>query len=260
MTIKLPPVICFRVTRHCNARCSFCLAPPDGINTPVGVLKERVNWLMAHGVSTVHFCGGEPSIHPELPGLIGHVHMLGGKSKITTNGINISDALRAMLRKMRTQVKISLHGDRDHHNMMVGRDAFDLTTQHARDLVKDGVPVSIQTTVVAGHEWVVDWVSRFCLENGVRRMSILPFIPRGSGISRRDDFGLSTSVRQDLRLRISQLRRLLNTRLDVRWLDFTARPFHVVEPDGRILIEGATEALDEVVGHIPHIGLNASSL
>ena len=43
----------------------------------------------------------------------------------------------------------------------------------------------------------------------------------------------------------------LNGRLEVRWLDFTARPVHVVEPDGRILLEGASEAQDVVLGYIP---------
>jgi hypothetical protein len=28
--VRLPEVVCFRVTRYCNAACGFCLAPPDG--------------------------------------------------------------------------------------------------------------------------------------------------------------------------------------------------------------------------------------
>jgi hypothetical protein len=39
----------------------------------------------------------------------------------------------------------------------------------------------------------------------------------------------------------------------VRWLDFTARPLHVVEPDGRVVLEGATEGMDVLLGHIPAV-------
>ena len=40
---------------------------------------------------------------------------------------------------------------------------------------------------------------------------------------------------------VSRQRRTFSGRLDIRWLDFSARPIHVVEPDGRLVLEGATE-------------------
>ncbi|NJM41819.1 MAG: radical SAM protein [Anaerolineae bacterium] len=251
MSINLPPMICFRVTRHCNARCGFCLAPPDGINTAADILVARIDWLLEQGVKTIHFCGGEPTIHPDLSLLLKHVHAQGGKTKLTTNGIAISSELISALRAAKTQVKVSLHGDHDHHNAMVGRDAFDHTTNNLRRLVSSGVSTSIQTTVIAGGSWVVEWVTQFCLEIGVRRLSILPFIPRGSGRNHRDDYGLSLVERRHLREHVTQQRRAMNTKLDLRWLDFTARPFYVVEPDGRVILEGATEAMDKVICHIP---------
>jgi hypothetical protein len=85
----------------------------------------------------------------------------------------------------------------------------------------------------------------------VRRLSILPFIPRGSGYERRGEYGLTTFERRALREHVKRQRRALNGRHDVRWLDFNARPIHVVEPDGRVVLEGATEARDELLYHIP---------
>ena len=79
----LPEVICFRVTRFCNAACGFCLAPPDGAHPDVATLIHRIDWVLARGVRTVHFCGGEPTIHPALPQLIGHVHDRGGKTRLS---------------------------------------------------------------------------------------------------------------------------------------------------------------------------------
>src|SRR5205823_3380426 len=103
----------------------------------------------------------------------------------------------------RTQVKVSLHGDRAHHNRIVGRDAFDATTANLRRLLAAGVVTSVQTTIVAGGLWVVDWMLAFCLTEGVRRLSILPVIPRGSGYLRREEFGLSAQERRALQYQVS---------------------------------------------------------
>jgi hypothetical protein len=44
-----PQSVCFRVTRACNARCGFCLAPWDGEHPPADVLLHRVDWLISAG-------------------------------------------------------------------------------------------------------------------------------------------------------------------------------------------------------------------
>jgi hypothetical protein len=84
---------------------------------------------------------------------------------------------------------------------------------------------------------------------GVRR--IMPFIPRGNGLGRREEYELSSVQRRVLRELVAQKRRALTGRLDLRWLDFTARPIHVVEADGRVILESATEAKDDVICQIP---------
>jgi MoaA/NifB/PqqE/SkfB family radical SAM enzyme len=255
MPPELPEVICFRVTRACNARCGFCLAPPDGAHPSAATLTRRIDWLLAHGVTTVHFCGGEPTIHPALPQLLGYVRASGGKCKLTTNGIAFAEDLVPALRAADCQVKVSIHGDRARHNELVGRDAFDATTGNLRRLLAASVAASVQTTVVAGGGWVVDWVAAFCLTAGVRRLSVLPFIPRGSGLARRGEYELSAAERRALRAQVARQRAALRGRLDVRWLDFTARPVHAVEPDGRVVLEGATEARDEVLWQL-NVGEN----
>ena|SRR5271167_566868 len=251
MAIDLPRSICFRVTRYCNARCGFCLAPPDGAHPNCDTLIHRVDWLLDHGVTTIHFCGGEPTIHPALRQLITHTHDRGGKTKLTTNGIAISDEVVAALRTAGARVKVSLHGDREHHDHIVGRQAFDRTTRNLRRLVAAGVHTAVQTTVVAGHEWVVDWAAEFCLRNDLRQLSILPFIPRGGGNNHRGEYELSSVQRSAVRERVAEKRRALSGRLDVRWLDFTAQPVHVVEANGWVVLEHATEAMDVRLCQIP---------
>jgi MoaA/NifB/PqqE/SkfB family radical SAM enzyme len=212
---------------------------------------HRIDWLVARGVRTIHFCGGEPTIHPGLTELIAHVHARTAKSRLTTNGISLPDHLLAVLRVHRTDVKVSIHGDRDYHNRLVGRDAFDAATANLRRLIDATVPVTVQTTVVAGGEWVVEWMVQYCRELGVRRLSILPFIPRGSGAARSSEYELAPAQRRSLHGLVSRRRKTLTGRLEIRWLDFTARPVPVVEADGTLLLEGPTEAADETLYRLP---------
>jgi molybdenum cofactor biosynthesis enzyme MoaA len=251
MPVKLPDTVCFRVTRRCNARCGFCLAPPDGAAADGATLGHRLDWLLSHGVKSIHFCGGEPTIHPALPDLLRQVRDCGGRNRITTNAIELSQPVLTALRATKTQVKVSLHGDRAYHNQMVGCDAFDRTVGNLRRLVASGVAASVQTTLVADGTWVLDWMVDFCLNNGIARLSILPFLPRGEGRNRREEFGFTLVQRSALGEMVKKRRRALGPRLDLRWLDLSAARIHVVEVDGRILIEGATEARDEVLCQIP---------
>lgn len=248
MNNALPTAVCFRVTRFCNARCGFCLAPPDGgIHPPYELLKGRIDWLFANGVKSIHFCGGEPTIHHDLPKLIRHVKEQGKKSKLTTNGIAISDELIQALRECKTQVKVSLHGPHDHHNEVVGVEAFDKTTSNIRRLIASHVATSIQTTIVTGHLDIVDWTIKFCLEHGVKRVSFLPFIPRGKGHENRGKYELSSIERRRLRDGVKERRHKLNSRIDIRLLDFNSQPIHVIESDGRVVLESATEAMDTLI-------------
>jgi MoaA/NifB/PqqE/SkfB family radical SAM enzyme len=251
MRLNLPDTICFRVTRQCNARCGFCLAPADGEAADDATLRHRLDWLLSHGVKTIHFCGGEPTIHPALPDLLMQVHARGGKNRITTNAIEISEPVLSTLRATKAQVKVSLHGDRAYHNQMVGCDAFDRTVGNLRRLIAAGIPTSVQTTVVANGTRVLDGVIDFCLGNGVTRLSVLPFLPRGNGNHRREEYEFTVAQRSALQDLVKKERRALGARLDLRWLNLTACRIHVVEVDGRILREGPTEARDGFVYRIP---------
>jgi MoaA/NifB/PqqE/SkfB family radical SAM enzyme len=257
--IVLPESVCFRVTRYCNARCGFCLAPSDGNHPDGATLAGRLDWILARGVRTVHFCGGEPTIHPAIAQLVEYAANMDARTRLTTNGIAIPEELVEALRVRRTEVKVSLHGDREHHNKIVGCDAFDRTTGNLRRLASNGVRVSAQATIVAGGDWVVEWLAAYCRTIGLRRLSILPFIPRGSGNARRAEYELTVNQRGRLHDLVRRKRKALNGSLDLRWLDFTSRPVPVVEADGRVVMEGATESLDRTLCRIPQAAIGGNN-
>jgi MoaA/NifB/PqqE/SkfB family radical SAM enzyme len=248
--MTFPRSVCFRVTRACNARCGFCLAPWNGEHPRAEVLAQRIDWLLGHGVRAVDFCGGEPTIHPALPQLIEQVHARGVKTRVTTNGIALPQPLLEVLQRCGTQVKVSLHGERDWHDRMVGREAFDLATATLRRLISAGVRATVQTTLVAGGEAALPTMVELCLGLGVRRLTLLPFIPRGAGAEREDEFALSADERKRLRAEVARLRREHAGRLDLRWNDFSHDRAVVVEADGRVLLEGARERSDTLLERI----------
>jgi len=251
VTLRLPPTLCFRVTGACNARCGFCLAPPSATSPRPDLLVARLDWLLDHGVRTLHFCGGEPSLHPALPMLLARAHDRGAGTRLTTNGIVLPAPLLSALEGTGTAVRVSLHGDREGHNALVGCDAFDRAVGSLRRLLASGIDASVQSTLVATNLESLPWIAGFCLENGVRRLSLLPFIPRGRGGSRADDYRLSSGQRRALRTSVRGMRRELGARLDVRWLDFSVASLPVVGTDGRLILEGGTEGGDRLLCRIP---------
>jgi MoaA/NifB/PqqE/SkfB family radical SAM enzyme len=237
-------MVCVRVTRACNARCSFCLAPPDGHHPPTEALQRRIDWLFDHGMRVVHFCGGEPTLHRGLPELLAHARARGGKMRMTTNGIVMPDAVLDGLRASKARVKVSVHGDAAHHDHVVGRPAYDAVTTTIRRLVGRNVRTTVQTTVLASNLDGWESVLQLSLRLGAHGLTVMPFIPRGSGLDRSEQFALSDGQRRRARQRVREARRAHSGRLDVRWVDLVTKPFHVLEPDGRLVVEGRSESFD----------------
>lgn len=241
--LTLPEMVCLRVTRACNARCGFCLAPPDGNHPSTETLVRRIDWLFDHGVGGVHLCGGEPTLCRGLSKLLVHIRARSGKIRLTTNGICMPEDVLDQLRAG-AEVKVSVHGDRERHDRIVGCHAYEPAVATIRRLVAKRVHTTVQTTVLAGGAESLDAVVRLSLEIGVRRLSVMPFIPRGNGRDLAPDLRLNDRGRRLARDTVRRIRRRLGGRLEVRWIDLTTRPIHVVEPDGRLMIEGRSEEYD----------------
>lgn len=110
----------------------------------------------------------------------------------------------------------------------------------------------------------MDWLIRFCLDTGIKRLSFLPFIARGNGFNCRDKFALTPQQRRELRDKVKKRRHSLCGKQDVRWLDFQGQPFYVVEPNGWVVLESELDSMDEFICQIPdgecNLNLDAQSL
>jgi molybdenum cofactor biosynthesis enzyme MoaA len=242
--------VCLRVTRACNARCSFCLAPPDHITVSRDAIQRRLTWLRDAGIRKVHLCGGEPTIRHDLPEIVEDASSMQLQSALTTNGILLSPTLIQRLAKSATSVKVSLHGPAAVHDRMMGIDCFDAVTASVARLMESGVSTAIQTVVTRQQPDVHEWVIDYCLQHGVRKLRLIPFIPRGRGVHTAGEFQLDPAARDRLDAAVDAARRNLGDRLDVEILDFWRHDYYVVETDGRLQIQRETDAADATFTHI----------
>ena len=250
--MRTPKVVCFRVTRACNAACSFCLAPPDGVHPSKAELIRRLGQLAADGAEVIHFCGGEPTLHPALPDLMLFAARQGIKCKLTTNGLFLPQRVHDTIGRVNCVTKFSLHGPSHHHNRILRRLAYDSVVNNIRLLRDTGCTVSLQTVLIKGGSWVVEWLLEFCVREAIPKVSFIPFIPRGYGRDTRNLFEPKPSELFDLHRMVLNLRDQLAGQIDVRWLEFISRSYIVVETDGSIVIERQSESADENLSNIGH--------
>lgn len=104
------------LTYTCTASCAFCSeegrmrayrrAPVDA-----RLVRDVLRAWVPRGVRHVHFTGGEPTLHPELPALLALCKRGGLKTSMGTNGHRLADpAYAARVVPHLDEVIVSLHG------------------------------------------------------------------------------------------------------------------------------------------------------
>lgn len=249
-SFELPPSVCLRVTRACNARCDFCLAPPTGHGVTYVQIQRRLEWLAAAGVRKVNLSGGEPTIRRDLPEIVSRVRALGLVCAMTTNGIRLGPELLERLATADARVKVSLHGPQALHDRMLRVACFERVDSNVQRLQKAGVATAIQTVVTRRQPDIHEWAIDYCLRRGIGKLRLLPFVPRGRGMQSADEFQLDADEHESLIAEVASARRQLAPKLDVRVLDFWSHEYYVVETDGRLQIQRETDAADATVADV----------
>ena len=101
MTVRTGPEITtvnYHLWKPCNMRCGFCFATFVDIPTsvlPKGHLGQQDSMLVVRaladaGFREINFAGGEPTLCPWLPELIGYAKGLGLVTSLVTNGTKIT--------------------------------------------------------------------------------------------------------------------------------------------------------------------------
>ena len=183
-------VACTVFLNGCNFRCPFChnaeLLLPDiePIMTPeelLSFLKKRQGILEG-----VCITGGEPTIHPDLSGLLRTIRELGYSVKLDTNGYR-PQSLRQILReRLVDYVAMDLKNDPLGYGDAVGISEPDLSRigQSITALMDSGVDFELRTTVVKPIHTVEriremgKWLLSVTNGKPVPRLFVQPFVDR----------------------------------------------------------------------------------
>lgn len=89
------PAVNFHITRACDARCRFCFATFRDVPGQLGLddACRLVHMLAVAGVDKLNFAGGEPTLHPGLPTLLGESRRAGLVTSVVTNGARLTALL-----------------------------------------------------------------------------------------------------------------------------------------------------------------------
>lgn len=79
-----------RLGFRCNQRCDFCWQGRDWADAPDALYHQWVDEFADAGRTVIHFTGGEPTLHRELPALVRRAHGRGMSVWLQTNAVRLA--------------------------------------------------------------------------------------------------------------------------------------------------------------------------
>ena len=182
-------VACTVFLNGCNFRCPYChnaelLGDADEVMTMAGLLAFlRKRQGILEGVCIT---GGEPTLHPELPALLGEVRALGYAVKLDTNGYR-PEILEAILNQgLVDYVAMDLKNGPEFYAETVGLAQVELAKirQSIRLLMDSPVDFELRTTVAnplhSGETItsMANWLLETTNGKPIPRLFVQPFVDR----------------------------------------------------------------------------------
>ena len=244
----LPRSVCVRLTRRCNAACGFCQAP----DTDRDVVSERdlrglCAWLTGREVESVKLSGGEPTVRRDLPSIICLASAAGLRVTVITNGILLRDEVLDALAASDGELKFSVHGLGVDNDLVLGRTSFDQVVGNVKRARLAGVPCSINTVVTRGNRHRLRPLAQLAVDLDCRKITFIPFVPRGRGLAARSTFELTPADRALVAEQVAALAGELARTLVVREIDLRTKPYWIVENNLSLVVESWIEDRDRVV-------------
>ncbi len=150
----------------CNMRCPFCQnaslvtnaasQPTITVEEVLSVLSKRKNILEGVCIS-----GGEPTLYPDLPGLIKDVKTLGYKVKLDTNGTNPAMMKALIDDGLLDYVSMDIKNSRNKYSLTSGVSSIDLGSieESISYLLTGPLDYEFRTTIVKEHHEDNDMLS-----------------------------------------------------------------------------------------------------
>ena len=153
-------VACVVFTPGCNLRCGFChnpefVLPEKLLSIKASFLKERefFDFLEKRKgiLDAVSICGGEPTMHRDLPDFCRRIKELGFLVKLDTNGSHPEVLARLLKAKLVDYVAMDVKHIWSKYQEITGRGIEILKYQESIKIIIDSAPdYEFRTTVIDG--------------------------------------------------------------------------------------------------------------
>src|SRR6266568_1076152 len=224
-----PSSVCLRITRRCNAACSFCQAPNTSrAELTLDQIRILSETFASAGVLSIKLSGGEPTVRPDLPDIIVAVNAAGPKVVITTNGIRISDEVLDAVVRHSAEFKFSIHRPDMTNDDVLRVRSFERIIANLASCRRRKIPFALNTVVTSRTIKLMDDMARFALQQGARKISFIPVLPRGRAAASDQD-GIDAKDLAHVRAQVTALRRYYGDRIKVSCIDIRLRDYWVVE-------------------------------
>jgi len=229
--------VIFHLTDRCQLDCLHCLRDPARrpLDLPLAMVERVLDEAIAlHRVSHVGLTGGEPTLHPELEGVLDAIARRGLTWHLVTNGARIQH-LVALLeavpsrREALTIVDLSLDGAHAAtHDAIRGPGSHREAMAAALACKARGIPFAIQMTVSARNVGEIEDLALAAAHLGAARVSVAMMQATGTDGDAR--LHLPASAWRTVKDRVDRLGAALQ--IPVTAAEGFARPspFHVCEP------------------------------
>ena len=197
-----PYVIGWELTLACNLRCRHCASFGGVPRRQELTLEESLaicDQFPPLLVQEVVFTGGEPLLSPNWSTIAAHLHELGIKTGIVTNGLPVTQKVVELMNQCGLQAAgISIDGPEPVHDGLRGfAGSFGKAVQAVKYLLKGNIDITIITSVNALNITRLDEVYELVCSLGAWKWQLQPLFPLGRG-----------STNQELRLRDEDFLRL----------------------------------------------------
>lgn len=202
------------VTYKCPLGCVHC-SSNAGQENSLTISEDKCHTILADaielGVREVAISGGEPLVWDGLTNIIDFVHSNNISTTIYTSG-NTSDpeAVFDSLKKSGLDRAIfSLYSaNRSEHNRITRKaDSFDLTLRSIDTCSSIGIIPEVHFVALAKNYYELSKVVGLAESHGVKKISVLRFVPQGRGLLFQNDGMLNRKQNLELQTSIEQLRK-----------------------------------------------------
>lgn len=229
--------IAFHLTDRCQLDCKHCLRDPDlkPKDLPLALIRK----VLAEGkrlyrAKQVALTGGEPTLHPELEGVLDAIVDHDYGFHIVTNGKRFEQFLALLRdgparRERLTAVNLSIDGaDEEAHDKIRGKGSFREVMKAVTLATAHQIPFAMQMVLNAENVQQIEALGLLASQLGAARLSFSML--QATGTHHDEDLYMPPHAWKSAQHRVERLAAALTMPVTMPEGFYREQPFHVCEP------------------------------